>query len=179
MTRVGLVPGSTAPTIPTHGVTIMTGTMMMERPTTGMGGMGMGMSAAGMPSAAGTMMAPNMVMVPRCTMKVEKTKEGMKITCVCPDAAACAMMQNLCQMMAGGMVSCCCMMNGMMVCCCNLTMGMCKCEMTKDGCTITCSSGDKMCCEMIQGCCDCMAACLKAGCTCCMMMGGTPVCCGC
>ena len=25
------------------------------------------------------------------------------------------------------------MMNGMMVCCCNLTMGMCKCEMTKDG----------------------------------------------
>jgi hypothetical protein len=58
-------------------------------------------------------------------------------------------------------------------------MGMCKCEMTKDGCVVTCTSGDKMCCEMIQGCCDCMAACLKAGCTCCMMMGGTPVCCGC
>ena len=43
------------------------------------------------------------------------------------------MMQNLCTMLAGGMCSCCCMMNGMMVCCCNLTMGMCKCEMTKDG----------------------------------------------
>ena len=42
-------------------------------------------------------------------------------------------MQNLCTMLAGGMCSCCCMMNGMMVCCCNLTMGMCKCEMTKDG----------------------------------------------
>ena len=25
------------------------------------------------------------------------------------------------------------MMNGMMVCCCNLTMGMCKCEMTDKG----------------------------------------------
>jgi hypothetical protein len=23
-----------------------------------------------------------------------------------------------------------------------------------------------------------MTACLKAGCTCCLMMGGTPVCCG-
>ena len=34
------------------------------------------------------------------------------------------------------------MMNGMMVCCCNLTMGMCKCEMTEDGVCITCTSGD-------------------------------------
>ncbi len=151
----------------------MTGTMMMERPATGMTGMGMGGSA--MP-AAGTM-APNMVMVPRCTMKMEKMTNGMKITCVCPDPAACAMMQNLCKMMAGGMVSCCCMMNGMMVCCCNLTMGMCKCEMTKDGCTVMCTSGDADCCKMIQGCCDCMAACMAAGCTCCMMMGGAPICC--
>jgi hypothetical protein len=30
---------------------------------------------------------------------------------------------------------------------------------------------------MIQGCCDCVAACMTAGCTCCLMMGGTPVCC--
>ena len=36
------------------------------------------------------------------------------------------------------------MMNGMMVCCCNLTMGMCKCEMTKDGVCITCTSGDQV-----------------------------------
>ena len=153
----------------------MTGTMMMERPTAGM--TGMGMSNAGMTGTTAPM-APSMVMVPRCTIKVEKVKEGMKITCTCSDPTACAMMQNLCAMMAGGMVSCCCMMNGMMVCCCNLTMGLCKCEMTKDGCTVTCTSGDKACCEMIQGCCECMAACLKAGCTCCMMMGGTPVCCG-
>ena len=98
----------------------------------------------------------NFVMVPRCTIKMEKCTGGMKITCVCDDKMACSMMQNLCTMLAGGMCSCCCMMNGMMVCCCNLTMGMCKCEMTKDGCCITCTSGDTKCCEMIQACCDCM-----------------------
>ena len=70
----------------------------------------------GMPATA----APNMVMVPRGEMKVEKIAGRMKVTCVCDDAAACA---------------------------------------------------------MIQGCCDCVAACMKAGCTCCLMMGGTPVCC--
>jgi hypothetical protein len=32
---------------------------------------------------------------------------------------------------------------------------------------------------MIEGCCDCMGAMLKAGCTCCMMLNNTPVCCGC
>ena len=146
---------------------------MMERPATGMPGMGMGSS----PMTGSGMMAPNMVMVPRCTMKMEKVSGGMKVTCVCDDATAKAMMQNLCQMMAGGMCSLCCMMNGMMVCCCNMTMGVCKCEMTKDGCVMTCTSGDKACEAMIQGCCDCMTACMKAGAMCCMMMGGTPVCC--
>jgi hypothetical protein len=67
------------------------------------------------------------------------------------------------------------MMNGMVVCTCNLTMGMCKCEMTKDGCCVTCTSGDQKCCDTIQGCC----ACLASGCTCCLMMNNTPVCCGC
>lgn len=157
----------------------MTGTMMMERTANGMAGMmpGMGMGMGTAPMTGTGMMAPNMVMVPRCTMKMEKISGGMKVTCVCDDAAAKAMMQNLCQMMAGGMCSMCCMMNGMMVCCCNMTMGVCKCEMTKDGCVMTCTSGDKACEAMIQGCCDCMTACMKAGCTCCMMMGGTPVCC--
>lgn len=156
----------------------MTGTMMMERPANGMAGMmpGMGMGGSPMPAGAG-MMAPNMVMVPRCTMKMEKISGGMKVTCVCDDATACAMMQNLCKMMAGGMCSLCCTMNGMMVCCCNMTMGVCKTEMTKDGCVMTCTSGDKACEAMIQGCCDCMTACMKAGAMCCLMMGGTPVCC--
>jgi hypothetical protein len=70
-------------------------------------------------------------------------------------------------------------MNGMIVCCCNLTMAMCKCEMTDKGCAITCTSGDKDCCAMIQACCDCCTAMMKAGCTCCVMMNGMPVCCGC
>jgi hypothetical protein len=32
---------------------------------------------------------------------------------------------------------------------------------------------------MIQSCCDCCTAMMKAGCTCCVMMNGMPVCCGC
>ncbi|WP_406694439.1 hypothetical protein V5E97_25525 [Singulisphaera sp. Ch08] len=155
-------------------------TAMMERmgmtaPTTSMPGMGAGMM--GSPSAMPTGM--NMMMVPRCTIKMEKCPGGMKITCSCDDKMACSMMQSLCTMLAGGMVSCCMMMNGMMVCSCNLMMGMCKCEMTEDGCCITCTSGDEACAAMIQACCDCCATMMKAGCTCCVMMNGTPVCCGC
>lgn len=140
-----------------------------------------GMSTAGMPSAAAGATMPagtNWLMVPRCTFKVEKCTGGYKIHCMCDDKMACGMLQNLCQMLAGGMCSCCCMMNGMVVCSCNLTMGMCKCEMTDKGCCITCTSGDPKCAEMIQGCCECMNCCLKAGCTCCVMMNGTPICCG-
>src|SRR5260370_21441506 len=120
----------------------MTGTVIMER--TGMGMPGMGVPTMGTPTMGGptTTTSPNYVMVPRCTMKFEKCTGGMKMTCVCDDKMACSMMQNLCTMLAGGMCSCCCMMNGMMVCCCNLTMGMCKCDMTEKGCVITCTSGD-------------------------------------
>jgi hypothetical protein len=32
---------------------------------------------------------------------------------------------------------------------------------------------------MIQSCCDCLSTCLKDGCTCCLLMNNTPVCCGC
>ena len=122
--------------------------------------------------------AASCLMVPRCTMKVEKCQGGMKMTCMCEDKTACEMVQSLCRMLAGGMCSCCMMMNGMMVCCCNLTMGMCKCEMTKDGVCITCTSGDAKCCEMIQACCDCMSECMDAGCSCCLCFNNTPVCCG-
>jgi hypothetical protein len=97
----------------------MMGTRMMERGTmTGMMGMGtgtMGTTGIGMPGTMPTGM--NMIMMPRCTMKMEKCDGGMKITCACDDAMTCSMMQNLCTMMAGGMCSCCMMMNGMPVCC--------------------------------------------------------------
>ena len=89
------------------------------------------------------------------------------------------MMQNLCTMLQGGLCSCCCMMNGMLVCSCNLTMGLCKCEMTDKGVSLTCTSGDSKCCEMIQACCDCLTCMMNAGCTCCVLLNNTPVACGC
>lgn len=156
----------------------MVGAMMMERTSMGMPGMNPGMGTGSMTSPTmpgGT----NWMMVPRCTFKMEKCTGGMKITCMCDDKMACSMVQNLCTMMAGGMYSCSMMMNGMCVCTCNLTCGMCKCEMTDKGVCLTCTSGDKACCDMIQACCECMSTMLKSGCTCCMMMNGTPVCCGC
>lgn len=135
-----------------------------------------------MPGMGGTMPVASPVMtgmmIPQCKMKMEKCTGGMKIVCSCDDKMACGMLQNLCSMMAGSKFSCCCMMNGSMVCCCNLTMGMCKCEMTKDGVCVTCMSGDKACCDMIQACCDCLNTMMAAGCTCCLMMNDMPVCCG-
>src|SRR5262249_2639353 len=110
----------------------MTSAVMMERTGMGMGVQGMG--TMGMPSAGATGM--NMMMVPRCTITMEKCTGGMKIVCSTEDKVSAGMMQNLCTMLAGGMCSCCMMVNGMVACCCNMVMGMCQCEMTKDGCTI-------------------------------------------
>ena len=124
-------------------------------------------------------MSPNMVMVPRCTFEVEKCQGGHEDRLhlhrhhrlrhdaePLPDDGRRHVQHVL-------------TMNGMVVCTCNLTMGLCKCEMTEDGCLVTCMSGDKKCCDMIQGCCDCISACLASCCTCCLMMNNTLVCCGC
>ncbi len=158
----------------------MSSTVMMERTGMGMPALGTpGMGMGGMTAPTAVPAGVNWLMVPRCTMKLEKCTGGMKLVCSCDDKMACSMVQNLCTMLAGGMCSCCCMLNGMMVCCCNLTMGLCKCEMTKDGVCITCTSGDAKCCEMIQACCDCLACMVKTGCTCCVLLNSTPVCCGC
>jgi hypothetical protein len=146
--------------------------MLMERTA-------MNMPTMGTPGTMSTPTGAQWLMIPRCTMKMEKCKDGMKIVCTCDDKAACTMMQNLCSMMAGGMVSCCMMLNGMAVCTCNLTMGICKCEMTPTGVTITCTSGDKTCCDMIQSCCENMTCMLKSGCTCCLCVNNNPICCGC
>ena len=56
--------------------------------------------------------------------------------------------------------------------------GNCKCEYTKDGCCISCTSGDKACCAMIQECCDCLQQCCESGCCCYICFNNTPVCCG-
>ena len=154
--------------------------ILMERAGMGLQGMGVpsvGATPVGTPTTVSGL--TNLTMVPRGTLKVERCTGGLKITCSCDDKMACSMVQNLCTMLAGGMCSVCCMMNGMVVCCCNFTVGMCKCEMTKDGVCVTCTSGDAKCCEMIQACCDCVACMLKDGCTCCVLMNNTPVCCGC
>ena len=91
---------------------------------------------------------------------------------------ACATLQNLCKMLAGGMCSCVCQFNGMTVCCYNFAMGLCKYEHVDGGVCFTCTSGDPQCCQMIQACCDSICCCLEAGCTCCFMLNNTPVCCG-
>jgi hypothetical protein len=153
--------------------------MTMGMGTMNMGGMmpsmmqGNMMSGMQMPSMG---MMPSM-MVPRCTMKMEKMSNGMRCTCTCDDKTSAAMLQNLCMMMANGMMGCCIMMNGQMVCCCNMTMGMCKVEMTDMGCVMTCTSGDAMCAKMIGCMCDCMMNMMMPGCTCYMMMNGMPMCC--
>jgi hypothetical protein len=152
----------------------MSSAVMLER--TGMGTPGMGTTPMGTPTGMPTTM--NWLMVPRCTIKVEKYTGGMKIVCSSSDQTTYSAVQNLCTMLAGGMCSCYTTMNGMMVCCCNLTMGICKYETTADGISITCTSGDAKCGEMIQACCDYLGSMLKAGCMCCVMMNNTPICYG-
>jgi hypothetical protein len=51
--------------------------------------------------------------------------------------------------------------------------------MTKNGVCFTCTSGDTKCGEMIQACCDCLSCMLEVGCTGCVLLNNTPVCCGC
>ena len=119
----------------------------------------------------------NMMVIPRCTMKMEKCDGGMKMMCMCEDAMSASMLQNLCTMLSGSMVSCSTMMNGMTMMNCNMMMGMCRFDMTKNGMTMTCTSGDKECCRMIQACCDAMTTMMDAGCVGCLSMNNTPVCC--
>ncbi len=150
----------------------MTSAMLMERS-------GLGMQGAGMPQGFSTPVSagPTWCVLPRCEIKVEKCAGGCKIHCSCEEPSACATLQSLCKMMATGMCSLCCTLNGMTVCQCNLCCGMCKCELTEDGVCLTCTSGDKACCEMIQACCECMACCLRSGCCCYVCLGGAPICC--
>src|SRR5436305_15157342 len=123
----------------------MSGSMTVERMMGAMPGMTgyAPMSAPAMGMTAG-------MMVPRCTMKMEKTADGCKLVCECDSDAACSNLQSLCKAMADSMCGCWMTMNGMPVCCCNFTMAMCKVEYTKKGVTVVCRSGDKDCCHMIQ-----------------------------
>jgi hypothetical protein len=121
---------------------------------------------------------PNMMMVPRCTIELEKCPGGMKIDCICDDSMGRGMVQNLCTGLWGGLVSCWMTLNGMTVCCCNLTMGFCTYEVTAKGVAVTCTSADEKCCEIIQACCDLLLGMAAGGCTFCLLVQSTPVCCG-
>ena len=80
----------------------MASMMMMDKGMVSpMGSMGMPMQGAAMPGAAPGAM--QMCMVPRCTMKMEKCKDGFKMTCTCEDEVAAATLQNMCKMLAGSM----------------------------------------------------------------------------
>jgi hypothetical protein len=164
------------------------GGVVQERAGMGMPGMGLsematrpaslGMGVPAMSTMAGMSTGANWLMVPRCAFKVEKFQDGLKIICSCDDVMTSSMLQNLCSMLAGSMYGCCCVMNGTMVWRCNFTMALCKCEMTKDGVIVICSSGDPDCSEMIRAYCDCLSAMLKSGCICYLLMSNLPVCCG-
>jgi hypothetical protein len=158
----------------------MSSALMMERSGIGMPGLGVpGMSASPMSTPAGGPVSASYLMVPRCTIKLEKCSGGLKLTCICEDKVSSSMVQNLCTMLQGGLCSCCCMLNGMVVSSCNLTMGLCKVEPTDQGVCITCTSGDAQCGQMIQACCEQISCLLDSGCTCCVLMNNTPICCGC
>jgi len=156
----------------------MSTSMMLERTGQGMPGWTMpGMGTSPMQGAT-TPMGGNWLMVPRCTWKIEKVQGGLKWTCSCEDKLAASMVQNLCNMLWGGMCCCCVMQNGQMVCCLNFTQGQCRWEPTESGFCFTCMSGDPQCGQMLQCWCDCMTIMMDAGCTCCFTINNTPVCCG-
>jgi hypothetical protein len=155
----------------------MSSTMVLERGLFfgAAGNAAMSPAPAGLSTGAP---AASWCVVPRCTMKVEKCTGGLKIHCSCDDDVSCATLQNLCKTLAGGLCSCCATLNGLMVCQCNLTCGICKCECTKDGCCISCTSGDKACAAILQSCCETLECCLKSGCCCYCCFNNTPICCG-
>lgn len=147
---------------------------VLERPT-----FGSPTGATATPGFAPTAApAGNLCVVPRCELRFEKCAGGCKIYCKCDDAVGAATLQNLCRALCDGQCSCCCTWNGVQVCNVSLCCGHCKCENTPDGCCISCTSGDKACCDMLQACCDCLATCCKSGCCCYVCFGGTPCCCG-
>jgi hypothetical protein len=115
--------------------------------------------------------------VPRCELKFAKCEGGFTITCRCEDEVAAATLHNLCKMLAGGCCSCCCTYNGVAVCQCNFACGHCHCEYTKNGCKITCTSGDEKCAQCLQACCECCKQCCDNDCACTISFGNTPVCC--
>ena len=162
-----------------EGVCVMSSSVLLERGASAVapfGGPIQGWQPGTIPG--GSPASANWCVLPRCTVEFEKCNGGFKIHCKCEDDIACGTLQNLCKMLCDGLCSCYCTWNGIQCCQCNLCCGNCKCEYTKDGCCITCTSGDKACCAMLQACCQCLSTCCESGCCCYICFNNTPVCCG-
>lgn len=162
----------------------MSSTMMVERTGMGVPGMGFpgyptGSYQQGYGTTPFTPPSVNYFSVPRCTFKVEKVNDGFKVHCQCEDATAWTVVQNLCSVLSGGMVTCNVTYNGMTVCSYNCTMGYCRWETIDKGVCFSCTSGDSKCSTTLQSWCDCLTSMLNAGCQCCFCVNQTPVCCGC
>ena len=148
----------------------MTSAMMSERSNASMTGVCR-------PTTGTTPNGSTMCVVPRCRIECEDCTDGCKIYCACDEQVSCGTLQNLCRALAGDACCVVCTWNGTIVCQCNFTCGHCRCEMSKDGACITCTSGDKACCKMIKSMCDAINCCLECGCSCTLCFGTTPVCC--
>jgi hypothetical protein len=162
----------------------MSSTMMMERTGMGMPGLatpGYGVQGFPTPGYGATPYTPtvNVFSVPRCTFKVERVSDGLKVWCYCDDQTACSVMQNLCTALNGGLSSCWVTYNGMTVCSYNFCLGLCRWEVTDKGVCFTCTSGDQRCFATLQTWADCLTSMLTAGCHCFFYVNNTPVCCGC
>src|SRR5262245_17599667 len=113
----------------------------------------------------------------QCQIKFEKYKGGFKVRCRV-DQAVCAEFQSLCQAICDGTLSCICTQNNIQICKFDFCNCECKCENTKDGCCITCTSNDAQCAKTLQACCECMETCCKNDGRCNICFGNTCCCCG-
>ena len=111
-----------------------------------------------------------------CELAFEKFVGGFRIRCACDDSLACEDFQMLCDSICDRDCSCCCVRDGMQMCCFNLACCKCKYEQTEGGCTLTCTSRDTKCCDMLKSMCECLETCCQNGC-CCYICFGDKCCC--
>ena len=111
-----------------------------------------------------------------CQITFEKCENGCRIICRCDDAARCDDLQCLCDAISGCNCSCCCVRGENQICIFNMCSDDCTIENTDEGCCITCTSADAVCCEMLQASCDCLNCCCENGC-CCYIYFGEKCCC--
>jgi len=111
-----------------------------------------------------------------CEFTFEKFVGGFRIRCCCDDSLDCSDMQSLCDAICNQGCTCCCVRDGIQVCSFNLCCAKCKCENIEGGCSITCSSRDAKCCDILGTICECLETCCQNSC-CCYICFGNKCCC--